>query len=63
MPIGFRNAAQILQMYLDNLFQECPFTHVYIDDILNTSATEAEHEQHQTSVHKDTKDVEDKQNL
>ena len=34
MPFGLKNAAQVFQRLMDDIFLDIPFTFVYIDDIL-----------------------------
>jgi len=46
MPFGLRNAAQTFQRHMDNIFRDCPFTIVYLDDILVASPDEDTHLDH-----------------
>ena len=47
MPFGLKNAPQIFQRKMDNIFQNCnKYTCVYIDDILIFSKTKQEHISH-----------------
>lgn len=50
MPFGLRNAAQTFQRLMDRLFREYGFTFVYLDDILVSSESEAEHLKHLHAV-------------
>ena len=46
MPFGLRNAGATFQRFMDNLFMNCAFTFVYLDDILIFSESEEEHLEH-----------------
>ena len=47
MPFGLKNAPQIFQRKMDNIFGECKnFTCTYIDDVLVFSKTKEEHYLH-----------------
>ena len=46
MPYGLRNAAATFQRFMDNLFMNCEFVFVYLDDILIFSETEEQHLEH-----------------
>ena len=47
MTFGLRNAPQIFQRMMDDIFKECyNFTCVYIDDVLVFSKSEKEHLEH-----------------
>ena len=37
LPFGLKNAPQIFQRKMDNIFREYDFIHVYIDDMLVSS--------------------------
>jgi hypothetical protein len=50
MPFGLKNAAQTFQRLMDGLFRHLTFVFVYLDDILITSKTEAEHMVHLKQV-------------
>ena len=43
MPFGLRNAAQSFQRFMDEAFRSMPGVYIYIDDILVSTETEAEH--------------------
>ena len=43
MPFGLRNAAQILQRFMDQVLCGLDFWYTYIDDVLIASKTTAEH--------------------
>ena len=44
MPFGLRNAAATFQRLMDQILGDLPFVFVYLDDVLISSRTEAEHE-------------------
>ena len=46
MPIGLRNAAQSFQQFMDRVLRGLPFVYSYLDDILITSSTAKEHQDH-----------------
>ena len=46
MPFGLRNAAQTFQHFIDQVLHGLHFTFAYIDDVLITSKTPVEHQQH-----------------
>ena len=46
MPFGLRNAGATFQRFMDNLFLNCDFTFVYLDDILIFSESEEQHLEH-----------------
>lgn len=47
MPFGLKNAPQIFQRRMDNVFKHLYlFCLVYVDDILITSSTPEEHQEH-----------------
>ena len=51
MPFGLKNAPQIFQRKMDNIFKHCSsFTCVYIDDILVFSKNKKEHIAHLYTV-------------
>ena len=50
MPFGLRNAAQTFQRFIDQVLHGLHFTFAYIDDVLITSKTPAEHQQHLCTV-------------
>ena len=50
MPFGLRNAAQTFQRYMDNIFRQCNYAFVYIDDILIFSDTYENHLSHIESL-------------
>lgn len=46
MSFGLRNAAQTFQRFMDEVLKSLQFVYVYIDDILDVSETEEEHQEH-----------------
>ena len=46
MPFGLRNAAQTFQRFIDEALKDLPFVYAYIDDLLVSSTSMEEHEQH-----------------
>ena len=50
MPFGLRNMAQTFQRFIDQVLHGLHFTFAYIDDVLITSKTPAEHQQHLRTV-------------
>jgi hypothetical protein len=46
MPFGLKNAPQIFQRKMDNIFKPYNFIFVYIDDILILSDSVSEHLKH-----------------
>ena len=50
MPFGLRNSSSTFQRFMDNIFQECDFVFIYLDDILVFSEDETEHARHLDSV-------------
>ena len=50
MPLGLRNATQIFQRHMDNLFRDMPFVHNYVDDMLIVSKNMEEHLHHLQAV-------------
>ena len=46
MPFGLRNAAQILQRFMDQVLCGLDFWYTYIDNVLIASKTTAEHKVH-----------------
>ena len=56
MPYGLRNAAATFQRFMDNIFLNCDFAFVYLDDILIFSETPEQHLEHLEIVFKILKD-------
>ena len=50
MPFGLRNAAQTFQRHMDNIFRDCLFATVYLDDILVASPDENTHISHLNQI-------------
>jgi len=46
MSLGLRNAVQTFQRFIDDVLRDLDFCYAYIDDVLVTSTSEDEHEQH-----------------
>ena len=46
LPFGLKNAPQIFQRKMDNIFREYNFIHVYVDDMLISSKTKEQHLKH-----------------
>ena len=46
LPFGFKNAPQIFQRKMDNIFKGYDFFHVYVDDMLISSENEKQHLEH-----------------
>ena len=46
LPFGLKNAPQIFQRKMDNIFREYDFIHVYVDDMLISSKTKEQHLKH-----------------
>ena len=46
MPFGLKNAPQIFQSRMDNIFRSYNYIIVYVDDILIASETLEEHRHH-----------------
>ena len=43
---ALRKAAQTIQRFIDEALRDLHFCYAYIDDVLDTSTSENEHEQH-----------------
>ena len=43
MPFGLHNVAQSFQRFIDQVLRDCHFCYVYIDDVLNASTDDDEH--------------------
>jgi Reverse transcriptase (RNA-dependent DNA polymerase) len=50
MPFGLRNAGMTFQRMMDNIFADLPYVFIYLDDVLVTSCTAAEHQRHLRQV-------------
>ncbi len=50
MPFGLRNAVQTFQRFIDQVLRGLPFCYGYVDDLLITSSSQAEHLQHLQAV-------------
>ena len=50
IPFGLRNAAQTFQRFIDQVLHGLHFTFAYIDDVLITSKSPAEYQQHLHTV-------------
>ena len=46
LSFGLRNAAQTFQRFIDEVLRDLDFCYAYIDDVLVTSTSEEDHEQH-----------------
>ena len=46
LPFGLKNAPQIFQRKMDNIFKDYDFIHVYVDDMLISSKTKEQHLKH-----------------
>ena len=46
LPFGLKNAPQIFQRKMDNIFRDYDFIHVYVDDMLIFSPTKKQHLDH-----------------
>ena len=46
LPFGLKNAPQIFQRKMDDIFKEYDFIHVYVDDMLISSENEIQHLEH-----------------
>ena len=46
LPFGLKNAPQIFQRKMDNIFQDYDFIHVYVDDLLISSQSQEQHLKH-----------------
>ena len=46
MPFSLKNAAQTFQRLMDSILRDVPCAFVYVDDILVSSTTRAEHAEH-----------------
>ena len=46
LPLGLRNAPQIFQRKMDDIFKEYDFIHVYVDDMLISSKSIDQHLKH-----------------
>ena len=46
LPFGLKNAPQIFQRKMDNIFRDYDFIHVYVDDMLISSKTKEQHLKH-----------------
>ena len=46
LPFGLKNAPQIFQRKMDNIFKDYDFIHVYMDDMLISSKTKEQHLKH-----------------
>ena len=50
MPFGLKNAGATFQRLMDSIFGDLDYVFIYLDDILISSGTEAEHEKHLREV-------------
>ena len=50
MPLGLRNAAQTFQHFMDQVLQGLPFSYAYLNDLLITSSSPEDHQQHLRAV-------------
>ena len=46
LPFGLKNAPQIFQRKMDNIFRDYDFIHVHVDDMLVSSKTKEQHLKH-----------------
>ena len=46
LPFRLKNAPQIFQRKMDDIFKEYGFIHVYVDDMLISSKNEIQHLEH-----------------
>ena len=46
LPFGLKNAPQIFQRKMDNIFRDFNFIHVYVDDMLISSKSQEQHLKH-----------------
>ena len=46
LPFGLKNAPQIFQRKMDNIFKDYDFIHVYVDDMLISSNDKEQHLEH-----------------